>query len=440
MDFAFSPKAEALRTESLDFMDTHVYPAEAVYHQQIAESGDPHFHPPVMEVLKTEARKRGLWNLFLPHKTKWTEGLSNLDYAPLAEIMGRSHIASQACNCSAPDTGNMEVLTVFGTASRRRSGWTRSPRRDPLRVRDDRAGGRIHRRHQHRVSIERDGDEYVMNGRKWWISGAADDAPGDLHRRWQDRSATPRHLQQTRSRAPRHPRRGDRPGPAGVRVPGPRGHCELQFADVRVPVTNIIGEEGGGFAIAQARLGPGRIHHCMRCIGVAERALELMCQRVPTGGCSAALGRAGRVREWIADSRIEIEQARLLTLKTADLMDTVGTKGAAIEISAIKVVVPNMALRVIDRAIQTHGGGGVSATTSRSPHVGGQSPDAPVGRRPRRGAPPPGRQARAARYESEARPTASSTAAPPSAAATDATSTASLASSCRISALRRPGR
>jgi acyl-CoA dehydrogenase len=363
MDFAPSPRCEELRAELLDFMDAHVYPAEPVHAQQIAESGDPHHHPPVMEELKAEARRRGLWNLFLPHETQWTSGLSNLDYAPLAEIMGRSHIASQACNCSAPDTGNMELLTMFGTPEQQErwlypllEGEIRSAfaMTEPAVASSDATNIECR--------IERDGDEYVINGRKWWISGAADARCQLFILMGKTDPSAPRHLQQSMILVPR-----DAPGVEIVRAlpvfgyQDQEGHCEITFTDVRVPVTNLLGTEGSGFALAQARLGPGRIHHCMRCIGAAERALELMCRRVTDRvAFGRPLAEQGVIREWIADSRMEIEQARLLTLKAAWLMDTVGNKGAAVEISAIKVVVPNMALRVIDRAIQAHGGGGVS--------------------------------------------------------------------------------
>lgn len=363
MDFSYSPKAEALRTELLDFMDSHVYPAESVYHQQIVDSGNPHTHPPVMEELKQEARKRGLWNLFLPHKTQWTDGLSNSDYAPLAEIMGRSHIASQACNCSAPDTGNMELLTMFGTPEQQEQ-WLYPLLEGQIRSAFAMTEPAVASSDATNIScrIERDGDEYVINGRKWWISGAADERCKLFILMGKTDPDAARHVQQSMILVDR-----DTPGVEIVRAlpvfgyQDQEGHCEIQFTDVRVPVTNLLGTEGSGFALAQARLGPGRIHHCMRCIGAAERALELMCQRVTDRvAFGRPLSEQGVIREWIADSRMEIEQARLLTLKAAYLMDTVGNKGAAVEISAIKVVVPNMALKVIDRAIQAHGGGGVS--------------------------------------------------------------------------------
>ena len=363
MDFARSPRCEELRTELLDFMDTHVYPAEPVHAAQIAESGDPHHHPPIMEELKQEARRRGLWNLFLPHETKWTSGLSNLDYAPLAEIMGRSGIASQACNCSAPDTGNMELLTMFGTPEQQEQ-WLYPLLEGEIRSAFAMTEPAVASSDATNIEcrIERDGDDYVINGRKWWISGAADARCQLFILMGKTDPSAHRLQQQSMILVPR-----DTPGVDIVRAlpvfgyQDQEGHCEIQFTDVRVPVSNLLGTEGSGFALAQARLGPGRIHHCMRCIGAAERALELMCQRVTDRvAFGRPLSEQGVIREWIADSRMEIEQARLLTLKAAYLMDTVGNKGAAIEISAIKVVVPNMALRVIDRAIQAHGGGGVS--------------------------------------------------------------------------------
>ncbi|MCB0976777.1 MAG: acyl-CoA dehydrogenase family protein [Acidimicrobiales bacterium] len=364
MDFAYSPKAEALRTELLDYMDSHIYPAEPLYHEQIDASGDPHHVPEVFTPLKEEARRRGLWNLFLPHKTKWTDGLSNADYAPLAEITGRSaHLAPQALNCSAPDTGNMEVLTLFGTPEQQEQ-WLYPLLEGEIRSAFAMTEPAVASSDATNIEcrIERDGDEYVINGRKWWISGAADPRCAIYILMGKTDPSAPRHRQQSMILVP-----SDTPGVEVIRsLPvfgymDQEGHCEIQFTDVRVPASNLIGEEGGGFAIAQARLGPGRIHHCMRCIGAAERALELMCRRVTNRvAFGRPLAEQGVIREWIAESRMEIEQARLLTLKAAWLMDTVGNKGAAVEISAIKVVVPNMALRVIDRAIQAHGGGGVS--------------------------------------------------------------------------------
>ena len=364
MDFAYSPKAEALRAELLDFMDSHVYPAEPVYHRQIAESGNPHHVPEVMADLKAEARRRGLWNLFLPHKTKWTEGLSNSDYAPLAEIMGRSaHIAPQACNCSAPDTGNMEVLTTFGTDAQQEE-WLYPLLEGEIRSAFAMTEPAVASSDATNIEcrIERDGDEYVINGRKWWTSGAADERCKIYILMGKTDPSASRHRQQSMVLVPR-----DTPGVEIIRsLPvfgyiDQEGHCEISFTDVRVPVSNLVGEEGGGFAIAQARLGPGRIHHCMRAIGAAERALELMCRRVTERvAFGRPLAEQGVIREWIADSRMEIEQSRLLTLKAAWLMDNGGNKAAAVEISSIKVVVPNMALRVIDRAIQAHGGAGVS--------------------------------------------------------------------------------
>jgi acyl-CoA dehydrogenase len=364
VDFELSPTASRLRDELLDFMDGHVYPAEAVYHEQMAASGDPHFDPPVIEQLKAEARRRRLWNLFLPHKTQWTEGLSNLDYAPLAEITGRSiELAPEALNCAAPDTGNMELLTLFGTAAQQEQ-WLYPLLEGEIRSAYAMTEPGVASSDATNIEcrITRSGDEYVINGRKWWISGAASPRCRLLIVMGKTDPEAPRHRQQSMVLVP-----VDTPGVTIVRdltvfgYNDREGHCEIAFDDARVPVSNVLGEEGGGFALAQARLGPGRIHHCMRCVGIAERALELMCRRVESRvAFGKRLAEQGVIQEWIADSRIEIEQARLLTLKAAWLMDTVGNKGAAIEISAIKVVAPNVALRVVDRAIQAHGGGGVS--------------------------------------------------------------------------------
>ncbi len=364
MDFAFSPRSIELQEQLLDFMDRHVYPAEDVYREQMEQSGDPHFHPPVIEVLKAEARRRGLWNLFLPHRTEWTEGLPNLDYAPLAEITGRSiELAPEALNCSAPDTGNMELLTLFGTPEQKER-WLHPLLEGEIRSAFAMTEPAVASSDATNIAcrIERHGDEYVINGRKWWTSGASSHRCRLLIVMGKTDPDGPRHVQQSMVLVPI-----DTPGVTVVRslpvfgYQDREGHAEITFDDVRVPVANLLGDEGGGFAMAQARLGPGRIHHCMRCIGIAERALELMCRRV-TGRVAFGkpLAEQGVIQEWIADSRIEIEQARLLTLKAAWLMDTVGNKGAATEVSAIKVVAPNMALRVVDRAIQAHGGGGVS--------------------------------------------------------------------------------
>jgi acyl-CoA dehydrogenase len=359
-----SDKTQELRERLLAFMDEHVYPAEPVYREQMEESGDPFFHPPVIEDLKVEARKQGLWNLFLPDK-RFGAGLTNLEYAPLAEIMGRSIVlAPEATNCAAPDTGNMEILAEFGTPDQQRD-WLEPLLEGEIRscfaMTEPEVASSDATNMQGR--IERDGDEYVIRGRKWWTSGAAS-----------KRCKVAIFMGITDPEADPHRRHGmilvplDTPGVNIVRTlpvfgynEGHGGHCEVIFDDVRVPAGNILGEEGAGFAIAQARLGPGRIHHCMRAIGMAERAFDLMCQRAhersPFG---KPLTRQGVVRNWIAESRIEIEQARLLVLKTAWLMDTAGNKGARIEISAIKVSAPEVACRVIDRAIQVHGGGGVS--------------------------------------------------------------------------------
>ncbi|MCO5318638.1 MAG: acyl-CoA dehydrogenase family protein [Microthrixaceae bacterium] len=365
MDFAPSERAAGLIEEMQSFMDSEVYPAEPVYEAQMEALGDPHGHPRIVEDLKASARSRGLWNLFMPHRTEWTpDPVPNLDYAHVAELSGRSlHLAPEAMNCSAPDTGNMEVLALFGSPEQQ-DRWLQPLLAGEIRsafamTEPDVASSDAT---NISLSITRDGDHYVLNGRKWWISGAASKRCEVFIVMGKTDPDAPRHAQQSMILVPR-----DTPGLTIVRdlpvfgYQDREGHVELLFEDVRVPAENLIGEEGSGFAIAQARLGPGRIHHCMRCIGMAERALEAMCRRVSSRHAfGRALAEQGVIREWIADSRMEIEQARLLTLKAAWLMDTVGTKGAAIEISAIKVVAPNVALAVVDRAIQAHGGGGVS--------------------------------------------------------------------------------
>ena len=367
MDFAHSPRVEELRENLLDFMDTHVYPNEQRHHDEIEASGDRHHHSSVMQELQAEARSRGLWNLFLPNE-EWGAGLSNLEYAPLAEITGRSpELAPEALNCAAPDTGNMEILAEFGTPEQQQE-WLvpllESEIRSAFFMTEPDVASSDATNIQ--STITRDGDEYVINGRKWWSSGAASPRCRiGIFMGKTDVDADPYH-QQSFVLVPM-----DTPGvevvrelPVYGRYDGHGGHPEMKFTDVRVPASNLIGEEGGGFALAQARLGPGRIHHCMRLIGMAERAFDLMCQRViQREAFGKPLARQGVIQEWIAEARVRIEQVRLLTLKTAWLMDTVGNKGARIEISAIKVAAPEMATWVLDRAIQAHGGMGVSDDT-----------------------------------------------------------------------------
>ena len=364
MDFSLTPRAQDLKERLLAFMDERIYPAEAVYEEQMREAGDPEFNPPVIEELKAEARSRGLWNLFLPHATEWTEGLSNSEYAPLAEITGRSpHLAPEALNCSAPDTGNMELLTMFGTPEQQEQ-WLVPLLEGEIRscfamTEPDVASSDAT---NIQTSIVRDGDEYVINGRKWWSSGAGrEDCKMAILMGKTDPEAHV-YAQQSMVIVPL-----DTPGITDVDHLTVFGyldretHLELLFENVRVPVDNLLGPEGGGFMMAQARLGPGRIHHCMRLVGMAERALEMMCRRaLEREAFGKPIAAQGVVREQIADSRIEIDQARLLTEYAAWLMDTAGNKAARNEVAEIKVAVPNMACRVIDRAIQVHGGGGVS--------------------------------------------------------------------------------
>jgi acyl-CoA dehydrogenase len=365
VDFSTSSKVQELQDRLEAFMDEYVYPAEPEWREQMRESGDPHFHPPVMEELKAEARRQGLWNLFLPDE-RYGAGLTNLEYAPLAEITGRSpHLAPEALNCAAPDTGNMEILAEYGTREQRER-WLTPLLEGEIRscfamTEPDVASSDAT---NIRSRIQRDGDEYVINGRKWWTTGAPNPRTKIcIFMGVTDPDADP-YGRQSMVLVPM-----DTPGVTVVRsLPvfgyqalGP-GDGEVLFEDVRVPVQNLLGEEGGGFGIAQARLGPGRIHHCMRAIGMAERAFDLMCRRaVSRVAFGKELARQGVIQRWVADSRMEIEQARLLVLKTAWLMDTVGKEGARIEISAIKVVAPRVALDVIDRAIQVHGAAGVSA-------------------------------------------------------------------------------
>jgi acyl-CoA dehydrogenase len=367
MDFALSAKARDYQRRMSEFMDDHVYPAEAVYarqRQEFALAGDEHALPPVIEELKVEARSRGLWNLFLPDCEDPAHGLSVLDYAPVAELSGRSlDIAPEAINCAAPDTGNMEVLHMFGTPEQQ-DRWLRPLLAGEIRSAFAMTEPDVASSDARNIatSIVRDGDDYVINGRKWWISGAADSRCTIMILMGKTDPGASSYRQQSMVLVP-----FDTPGVTVVR-PLPvfgyqdqHGHCEITFTDVRVPVSALIGQEGDGFRIAQARLGPGRIHHCMRAIGVAERALELLCRRAATRvAFGRPLAEQGVIREQIAESRMEIEQARLLTLKAAWMIDQVGAGGARTEIAAIKVVAPRVALAVLDRAIQVHGGGGVS--------------------------------------------------------------------------------
>jgi len=366
MDFELSDRAKDVRERLLAFMDERIYPAEPVYEQQMRESGDPHFHPPVLEELKQEAQRRGLWNLFHPHQIgdPPTPGLTNADYAPLAEIMGRSaHLAPEAMNCSAPDTGNMEVLTLFGTDEHKER-WL-----EPLLAGEIRSafamtepGVASSDATNIETRIERDGDDYVINGRKWWTSNALHAHCKVLIVMGKTDPDGPIRRQQSMLVVPL-----DTPGITLVRglpvfgYQDREGHAEVVFDDVRVPASALLAGEGDGFMISQARLGPGRIHHCMRTIGMAERALDLLCQRAlsrVTFGKPVAEN--ANIQDWIAEARIELEMIRLLTMKTAWLMDTVGNRHARVEIAAIKVAAPTVALKIVDRAIQVHGGGGVS--------------------------------------------------------------------------------
>lgn len=377
MDFAPSARSKEYQEKLLRFMDEHVYPAEPIYHQQMTDSGDPHHHPAILEDLKAEAKKQGLWNLFHPHPGTGP-GLSNVDYAPLAEIMGRSpELAPEACNCNAPDTGNMEVLELYGTEAHRREylnplldGEIRSAfaMTEPgvassdatnvsmrmERVTDYTAGG-----------SNKPLDGYVLNGRKWFSSNGMRPNLKVLIVMGKTSPEAEPHRQQSMLVVP-----SDAPGVRILRdLPvfgfhDREGHAELEFKDVFVPDHDILLEEGAGFRIAQDRLGPGRIHHCMRAIGMAERALELMCERALSRSTfGKALAERDTIQERITNARIDIEQARLLTLKAAWMMDTVGNKAARQEIAAIKVVAPQVALRIVDEAIQVFGGEGVTSDT-----------------------------------------------------------------------------
>ncbi len=363
MDFAYTEKVNGLRRQVSDFMERYIYPNQKTYREQIAASGNPHHHAEIVDELKAKAKAQGLWNLFLPDN-EYGAGLTNLEYAPLAEIMGRVGWASEVFNCAAPDTGNMEILAQFGTPEQKQQ-WLKPLLNGEIRsafamTEPDVASSDAT---NIQLTIKREGDEYVLNGRKWWTSGAmrprckifivmgktAPDHPNV-------------HLQQSMVLVPR-----DTPGVTVVRNLPVMGyvdnesHCEVRFDNVRVPVSNLLGEEGSGFAIAQARLGPGRIHHCMRAIGAAQYALELMCERATSRvAFGKTLAEQGLVQEWIALSQLEIEQARLLTLKAAWMIDTLGKKAAQNEIAMIKIVAPEVLTNVVNRAIQVFGGAGVS--------------------------------------------------------------------------------
>jgi acyl-CoA dehydrogenase len=368
MDFDYSPRCKDLQTRLLAFMDEHIYPNEKAFKEEVDRNGQQQGNrwipTALVENLKPIARQQGLWNLFLPRSERAPEGLSNLDYAPLCEIMGRVAWAPEVFNCSAPDTGNMETLERYGTEEHKRR-WLEPLLNGEIRSAFAMTEPDVASSDATNVEtrIEKDGGDYLVNGHKWWISGAGDPRCKLFIVMGKTDPAAARHKQQSMILVP-----SDTPGitikrplPVFGYDDAPHGHCEILFENVRVPASNILLGEGRGFEIAQGRLGPGRIHHCMRAIGVAERALELMCRRLDS---RVAFGRKiseqGVWRERIAESRIRIDTARLLTLKTAWLMDTVGNKQAQSEIAMIKVLAPTVAQQVLDWAIQAHGAAGVS--------------------------------------------------------------------------------
>jgi acyl-CoA dehydrogenase len=363
MNFETSERSQEFARKLQAFMDERVYAAEPVYAEQMREAGEPHFQPPILEELKEEARRRGLWNLFHPDE-EWGPGLANAEYAPLAEIMGRSPwLAPEACNCSAPDTGNMEVLTQFGS-DEHKDRWLRPLLDGEIRSAFGMTEPDVASSDATNVQMrmERQGDSYVLNGRKWWTTNALHPNCKVLIVMGKTDPDAPKHKQQSMMVVPI-----DAPGVKVVRglsvfgYEDREGHAEVHFEDVRVPASDVLAGEGQGFMIAQARLGPGRIHHCMRSIGVAERALEMLCVRAQQRSTfGQPIAERANIQDWIAESRIEIEMARLLTMKAAWMMDTVGNREARMEIAAIKVAAPAAALKVLDRAIQVFGGGGVS--------------------------------------------------------------------------------
>jgi acyl-CoA dehydrogenase len=363
MDFAYSEKVNELRKRLSDFMDRYIYPNEQTYRDQIATSSNPHHHAEIVDELKAKAKAEGLWNLFLPDD-EYGAGLTNLEYAPLAEIMGRVSWASEVFNCAAPDTGNMEILAQFGTPEQKKE-WLMPLLNGEIRsafamTEPDVASSDAT---NIQLSIQREGDEYVLNGRKWWISGAARErckifiVMGKT-----DPNSPDKYRQQSMVLVPKNT-----PGVTVKRNLPVMGyidnesHCEVLFENMHVPVSYLLGEEGSGFAIAQARLGPGRIHHCMRSIGASQRALELMCQRATSRvAFGKPLAEQGIIQEWIAQSYLEIEQARLLTLKAAWMIDNLGKKAAQNEIAMIKIAAPEVHTNVVNRAMQVFGGAGLS--------------------------------------------------------------------------------
>ncbi|MFC3111072.1 acyl-CoA dehydrogenase family protein [Undibacterium arcticum] len=368
MDFEYSDRCKNLQDKLLTFMNQHVYPNEKTFKQQVdsngADKGNRWIPTQLIEDLKPKAREQGLWNLFLPKSVRAPEGLSNLDYAPLCEIMGRVIWAPEVFNCSAPDTGNMETIERYGSEEHKRQ-WLEPLLRGEIRSAFAMTEPAVASSDATNIEtrIERDGEHYVINGHKWWISGAGDPRCQIFILMGKTDPAAARHQQQSMILVP-----ADTPGITITRpLPvfgyddAPHGHCEIRYENVRVPAANILLGEGRGFEIAQGRLGPGRIHHCMRAIGVAERALELMCQRLNQRvAFGKKISEQGVWRERIAESRIQIDTARLLTLKAAYMMDKVGNKHAQAEIAMIKVLAPNVAQQVLDWAIQAHGAGGVS--------------------------------------------------------------------------------